>query len=299
MWQTSALGSLVAAAFSHVADKAAFVYTKTVDSYVATFYRQFSFLFLTCIVGYIGWMGTLNIFFNWEIVLYALISLPSSYFYTTLLRKVEITGIEAAACLSPLLFLAIDIVFMQAALSHTQVIAIVILTAGGFIFALDARTHRIKKELSMGIILIFAYSLFQDVVSFYTFKHLNTTLGVNGVSFYASTYLIVALISLLVVVGAGKGKLLLRHTSVHYMPLATLGKSFDVASSLLEMQAISFAAVSQVAAFTALEPLVVLAVTAFSQKEMRVRVRERLDSKNIHWKAAGVSLLVLGTLLIG
>lgn len=298
MWQVSALASLFSTALTDVADKAAVLYAHRVDSFVATFYRQFLFLFLTCLVGYVGWAGELQIIFNWQILLYATASLPSAYFYTLLLRKVEITGIEAAGCLSPLLFLVIDMTILQIDLSFSQVFAIIVLTLGGLMFALDGKTKKLKKELTWLVGGIFVYSFIHDVISFYTFKNLNDTIGVNGVSFYTSGYLWVTIGSLLLVLLMGRGHHLLRPVSLHYMSLASIGKSFDVVSGLLWFHALSLAAVSQVTALGAIQPIIVLVVASVTQRKTSIHIRERLDSRNLRLKVLGVTLLALGGLMI-
>src|SRR3989344_5567286 len=125
MWQLSALASLFARAGQRVADKAALVQDFRVDSYIATFYRQFIYLFLICIVGFFGWMGEMVLTFKWHLVVYALVCLPSVFFYTHLLRKIEVTLLEAMMCLAPALFLFVDVVILHVGLTATQFIAIV------------------------------------------------------------------------------------------------------------------------------------------------------------------------------
>ena len=298
MWQLSALASLFARAGQRVADKAALVQDFRVDSYIATFYRQFIYLFLICIVGYFGWMGEMVLTFKWQLVVYALVCLPSVFFYTHLLRKIEVTLLEAMMCLAPALFLFVDVVILHVGLTATQFIAIVILSLGGFAFVLNGRTHKLKKELTPLVGVFLAFNLFLTLAEAYTFKYLNGAYGTNGVSFYASAWLIIVLGVLLVIALKGKTHLLVRPSSLRYIPLVTVGKSLDAASGLFLMYALSLAAASQVAAIGALEPLVVFFVAVFIQKDARIRLREHVDSGNLHWKVGGVCLLVLGGFLI-
>lgn len=298
MWQLSALSSLFARAGERVADKAALVYDHRIDSSIATLYRQCVFLFVTFVVGYLGWAGSLHLFWNWLLAFYAFVALISAYFYTLLLRRVEVTLIEAVSCLAPLMYLFIDLEILHVPLTPTEIIAIVILSVGGFAFALDGRSHKMKKELTLGTFALLAFFLFQTAVENYAFKYFNVHDGINGVSFFASSWLMVAVGALIIVAARGKAHLLFRRTSVRYIPMVAIGKSFDVANTLLWMYALTFAAVSQVGAIGALEPFVVFLVAILTQKEARIRIRERVDRGNLHWKVGAVALLVLGGFLL-
>lgn len=298
MWQLSAFGSLVTNALEEVLDKAAIVSDRRVDTYVATFYRQLIYLALTVAAGLLGWMGHLALVFDWRIVAFAVFSLPACIFYTVMLRKLEVTGIEAFTSLVPLLFLAIDTYVIGVDLSPIEVAGILLLTAGGVAFAFDARTHRIKRELTFAICMLFVYSLLQDVFEYYLFKDLNTENGINGVTFYANAWLVVTVLLFLIILVQGKVRLLTRTAALRYIPISTLSKSFDVAGALLWTYALSRAAVSQVTAFAALQPIVVFVVAILFQKEMRVRIAERLDRRNMLWKALAVVMLVGGSWMV-
>src|SRR3989344_4628187 len=184
-------------------------------------------------------------------------------------------------CLAPALFLFVDVVILHVGLTATQFIAIVILSLGGFAFVLNGRTHKLKKELTPLVGVFLAFNLFLTLAEAYTFKYLNGAYGTNGVSFYASAWLIIVLGVLLVIALKGKTHLLVRPSSLRYIPLVTVGKSLDAASGLFLMYALSLAAASQVAAIGALEPLVVFFVAVFIQKDARIRLREHVDSGNL------------------
>ena len=78
----------------------------------------------------------------------------------------------------------------------------------------------------------------------------------------------------------------------------TVSKAFDAMSTILWTQALTLAAVSQVSAMGALEPLVLFASTIIVQDVMRFSTGEKLDRKRTRWKAAAISMLVVGGLLM-
>ncbi len=298
MWQLLALLALVAVALQDVADKWAIVSNRTIDASVATFWRNaLAFVFMVA-VGAWGILGPLTWYFDGWIVAFALTLVCTSYLYTYMLRRVEVTSIEMDNYLEPLIFLAVDVVFVEAALSFWQILGVLFLACGGFLLTIDGKTHHLKRELSakvFGIILFWiAYAGFQ----YYLFKQLHAEHGLTSVSFMASTHIIVIGVMLLVVVARGKYRALFSAASARYLPPVALSKGLDTAATLLTLTALTYASVSQVSAIGALAPLVLLALAVFVQKETRFNIRERVDRANFLGKIVAVALLSLGIWLV-
>jgi len=299
MWQLFALGALFFTAGENVADKAALVNHRSVDSDVASFYRPLLFFLVISAVGLSGWLGPLQFVFPLSIWLFTPVAMFASIFYTYLLKKIEVTSIGAAAYLAPFLFLFIDTHLLQTHFTALQILGILLLILGGIAFSLDGRTRRVKPELTWAVWAIFIFNLCYSGTEAYLFKSLNTSQGVNSPSFFASLWLLASLGLFLIVILKGKSHLL-GHPSVRaYIPRVTLSKSFDAMSSLLWGQALIFATVSQVSAFDATFPLVLFVVVVVAQNLFGVNLKEKLDRDHVVWKAGAIILIVFGGLLAG
>lgn len=298
MWQLSALGSLIAQALEGVVDKAAMVRDGHIHPGVATFWRNALLLFYVTVVGSLGFFGEMELVFSWPIIAFGCMAALSGYFYTYVLKKVEITGAYIETYLAPIGFLAIDLFVLNTDLSPAQIVGVIVLTAGGFALAFNARTHHMKREFSLRIWGVFLYWLIYDGTQFYLFKYLYEKGEVNEVSFVASVWLIAVSVVFLYLAFTGKAHLLFAHAARRYVPVVAVSKIFDAASTLLWLHALSFVAVSQVAALNALSPLMLFLVALFVQKETRMNIRERVDKANISWKVVATTMLCLGTLLV-
>lgn len=298
MWQAFATLALVATALQNVADKWAIVSDRQIDPAIATFWRNALALVFVVIVGMWGILGQITWYFDPFVIAFALILVCSSFFYTYMLRHVEVTGIEMDNYIAPLVFLVVDIALVEATLRTPQIVGVVFLAIGGFLLALDARTRHLKREFSPKVLGIVFFWVFHGGVQYYLFKHLNTEIGLSSVSFTASVYLIAVSVMLLIVTLRGKFKALFQRASTRYLPPVALSKIFDTAATLLTLTALTYASVSQVSAIGALAPLFLLIVAVFVQKETRFNIRERVDRANILGKSVAVVLLAVGIYLV-
>ncbi len=294
MWQLYVLGSLFASATEHVIDKAALVKNTQVDFLVATFWRPFLFLTATVVIGLLGWLGPLQFFFHWSILLLAPIGAFSSIFYTYLLQKVELTSTVAASYITPFLFLFIDTVFLHAPLSLIQVGGITLLVLGGIGFAVDGKTRRFKKEFTIVVWGMFLFGIIWNGSEAYLFQYLHATYALNGVSFFSTLWLITSVVLLILVLVRGKGALLFNKSSFAYVRQSALSKTCDATSTVLWVQALTLATVSQVAAFEAFDPLVLFVVVVLAQGVFRLKLNEKLSRDHLLWKLGSVCLLILG-----
>ena len=298
MWQLYALGSLFASASQSVADKVAIVADRRIDSLVATFWRLLLFFVFTLVIGLFGWLGTIQFSFNWVILLVAMAGICNSLIYTSLLRRIEITGIGAITYLSPFLFLLIDTRILHTRLSGGEIAGIFLMVLGGFAFAIDGKTHHFKRELSPLVWIMFLFMVIYSGIESYSFKYLHGLNGITAVGFTVSYGLVMVIGLLAFVVLGGRSHLLWKHAAKTYLPRIAVSKAFDATSSVLWVQALTLAAVSQVSAMEALEPLVLVVFTVLVQDILRFRAGEKTGRGRMQWKAAAVSMLVLGGLLV-
>jgi drug/metabolite transporter (DMT)-like permease len=298
MWQLYVLGYLFASAGEDVGDKVALVYVKKIDSTVATFWRLVLFFICALAIGWLGILGTIQFTFAPIIFVVAILGIGNSLIYTSLLRKVEVTGIAAISDLAPFLYLAIDTRVLHTALSSGEITGVFLMVLGGFAFALDGKTHHFKKELSPMVWLMFIYMALYTGAESYAFKYLHDLQGTTAVSFTISYGLIMCIGLLVLVIVRGKSNLLWRSAAKRYIPYVVVSKAFDATGTILWTQALTLAAVSQVSAMGALEPLAVFVVTVLTQDVLRFRAGEKLGRSRMRWKAVAVSMLVIGGLLV-
>ncbi len=298
MWQLYVLGALLASATENVIDKAAIVQNVTVDFLVASFWRPLMFFIAIAGIGLLGFLGPLHFFFHWSILLIAPFGIFTSLFYTYLLKNVELTSINAAAYLVPLIFLFIDSNIAHVGLHVVQVAGIFFLVLGGVGFALDGQTLRIKKELNWRIWCMFIFNIAWGGTEAYLFKYLNVEYGMNGVSFFATLWLICSVLLLIPIIFSGKIKLLFARSSRIYIAQSVFSKGSDALSSALWTQALVFAAVSQVSAFEAVYPLVLFLLVLIAQGVFRIPLKERFGRMRLGWKAVATLFLVVGGVLV-
>ena len=154
---------------------------------------------------------------------------------------------------------------------------------GGFAFAVDGKTHHFKKEFSPLVWFMLFYMVFYTGVEAYAFKLMNASTGISAPTFFVSTCAIAAVILFGLVVVQRKSHLLFKKPARIYMPRVAISKTFDALEAILWAQALTLAAVSQVSAMEALEPLVLFAVTVIMQDVLRFRAGEKLGRSRMRW----------------
>ncbi len=297
MWQFFALGSLFASAGESVVDKYALVSDRKIDYVVATFWRLLFFSLLTLAVGVIGWAGPLHLALTPAVVFIAFLSLLNSLCYTYLMWHVEVTEIGVIAYLAPFAFLGIDTTILQTHFSSGEIVGIILLVLGGLGFAIDAKTHHMKKDLSLRVWVMFAFGIFFTGALAYTLKYVNAN-GINSVSFFVSYGLLASAGLLAITILRGRSRKLFAKPALVYLPRILISKAFDTVSSLFWAQALLLASVSKVSAIGALQPFVLFVLTVFMQKVLKMRVDEKLNRTRMEWKAAAMCFLVVGGMLV-
>ena len=298
MWQLYVLASLFATAGEDVVDKVAIVSDRKIDSFVATFWRITLFFICALAIAALGVLGGIQFIFVPMVFFVAILGIGNSLIYTALLRRIEVTGIGAISYLAPFLFLVIDTKVLHTALTAGEIAGVFLMVLGGLAFALDGKTHHFKKELSLSVWLMFLYMALFTGVEGYAFKYLHLLYGTTAIGYTLSYGILMCAGLFILVVASGKSKLLWRKAAQRYVPYIAVSKAFDATGTVLWTQALTVAAVSQVSAMGALEPLVIFVVTILMQDMLRFRANERLGRSRMRWKAGAVALLVVGGLLI-
>lgn len=298
MWQLFELGALFTSAAQDVVDKFAIVRSHSIDTVIASFYRTVFFFLATVVIGLLGFLGDIRFFFHWQVFLFAPLCVASSLLWTYILKNVEVLTISAISYLAPLLYLVIDTRLLAMHFTTSQVIGVFLLVAGGISFSIDGETFRFKPELTRKVFAALLLTVFYNGAEAYFFKYLYSTYAVNGVSFYASLWVLSTAGLLGILLTQGKLRLLLDKNSRSYVPQIAVSKSCDAASSVLSAQALSLAAVSQVTAFDALYPLISFVLVVITQGFFKLPLKERLRFGHLLWKAGAVALLLIGSLLV-
>ena len=108
MWQFYELGALFTSATQDVVDKFAIVRNNSIDTLVATFDRTALFLLATIVIGALGFLGGLRFFFNWEVILFAPLTVIVSLLWTYILRNVEVMTVAWIAARQQICMRQID-----------------------------------------------------------------------------------------------------------------------------------------------------------------------------------------------
>ena len=294
MWILFAIGALVFQAVTATIDKIAVVKDKTINTLAATFWRQVVFWLWSCFFAVLGVAGSLTLFVRWPIVLLAMLFMASSFFYTYLLKKVELTGFSVVAYLSPFLYLLVDTIILKLHVSAFQTFGILLLTAGGMLFALNPKGG-IKKEFTAKVWGIFAYDFLMNGVAYYSFKYYSTTYQLNEVSYFFNIWMVmVAMLAVVVIFHSNRKTVWHTALSHGYLAKVTLSKGLDAVCAYLGFHAIALATVSQVNGMSALFPLILVIVVYASQKIFKFKAGEKFSHGHIILKFVAVVLLCIG-----
>jgi uncharacterized membrane protein len=294
MWQLYALAALFFQAGEEVVDKIVIVADLTIDTLVATFYRNLAYCAIAAVVGLTGVLGHMTLFLSWPVALVGALFIGSALFYTYLLKHVELTGASALGYSRPIIFLLVDILVLKAAFSGSQVMGLLLLIAGGLLFAINPLTHRLKPEYTKYVWLIFFFETLSYAAEFYVFKHYSNQ-GLNEISYIFSTNLVMIAGLTLITVWKGTWKnftSLLRHN--HYLAKMLLSKGLDFTYVVFVYQALKLATVSQVSAMDAFYPLILLVSLYILQKDFKFKAGEKFDRTNLTQKTLGTAVLILG-----
>jgi|SRR5579872_193807 len=298
MWQLLTLAAIFFGSTEQVIDKIVVVGYKAVDTLIASFYRNFLFFIFTVIFGVLGIFGHLRLFYSWPIILLAILGVCNGLFYTYLLKNIELSGAAAINYATPFIYLLLDVFVLKSPITGIQTIGVVLLISGGLIFTINPQTFRVKKEYTKYVWGVFLFNIVYGGTEYYTFKHYNSTIGLNEVSYMASTWLLVSIGFIILIAIFGKWKKL-RPVALHdhFLAKESASKFFDMLNSLLWLRAITLTEVSRVNALGSFEPLMLLIILFFVQKILRLKAGENFKKDHVIQKIIATAILILGAFL--
>jgi len=298
MWMLFAFGALFFQALQNVIDKIAIVKDKNIDSLSATFWRTFMFFMWCLILGLTGVLGELKIFIPFPLFVFALLYMGSAFFYTHLLKKIEISGSSVLSYASPFFYLIIDTILLKTGMSTLQVLGVILLAAGGISFALQPGKLKFREEFTPKIWLIFLYNLILGIIEFYSFKYYFQLGSLNEISFYTNAWLVMTLGFAIIISFQGKWKIIASAAKKNnYLQKTILSKGIDAVGSWFWLHAVSMVAVSRVDAIGSFFPLILLGVVYLMQNIFSFKADEELSKNNFLYKLVAIILLCIGGFL--
>jgi drug/metabolite transporter (DMT)-like permease len=294
-----ALLALFFEACDEAIDKIAIVKHKGIDLFAATFWRNLINFGWIAIFVASGLFGGLTFLISWPVVLLGIIFMGDAFFYTYLLKKIEISSQAALSYATPALYLIIDAFLFKLHFSAFQVLAILLLVAGGMLFTVDTKKGGIRKEFTPRVWIILVYYFLSGAVEYYSFKYYFPAYHLNEVSYFFNTYLVMIVIFIVMIVLQNRWKAVRAAAhDHHYLAKVTLSKFFDAAQSCLWLYAIALATVSQVEAVGSFYPLLLVAVVFIIQNVFGYKAEEEFKGGRLYLKIVAVVVLCVGGLLL-
>ncbi|MBP6884697.1 MAG: hypothetical protein KBC17_02640 [Candidatus Pacebacteria bacterium] len=302
MWQLYSLGSTFFTALGQSVDKATIVRQKSIGLLTATWIRIGMYSLIAYFAGFIILGEAPSLLLGPMIVLLGLTNAFNSYFYSVLLKRLEITTSGIFFNLAPIIFLFVDIVVLKRGLSIAEVSGIFLLVFGGILFLgrkkLVAKFGKEKRLAIFGMFLFnvfyigFQNYLFQYYSSHYHISETNYLLSMALATFFFITIFIV-LKSLL-----GQGESNSFRVCLRYAGGSFFSKIADYGSTFFFLMAIATASVSQVSAMQAFFPIMLMFLVLIIQGRMHIKMHEDLSKKALMHKIAGVVLISAGIFLV-
>lgn len=298
MWILFAIASLFFQAVEEAVDKIAIVKDKTIDLFAATVVRNFLFWLWIAVFGIAGFLGSLKIMLTWPILLLAVILIGGGFFYTYLLKKIELTESAALSYVSPALYLIIDAALLKLNFTWLQAMGILLLTAGGMLFVINVKGGGIKEEFTPQVWAIFVYNFLISGVQYYSFKYFFETQGLNEVSYYFNIWLVMLVMFLVIALVQNRWSALWRAAREHlYFDKMLLSKGCDAFAAYLWLHALTLASVSQVNAIGSIYPLILIGSLYLLQNVFKFKAEENFSKGALSLKLVAVALLCIGGFL--
>lgn len=154
-------------------DKLAVLRAYGLHSVVQTFYRVTVYVVIIAAVGMTGAVDDFAPLYDWRIPVLGFFGALVSLSYTYALAKIEVTSIATISYVSPVFFLLVDIFWVGANISPTQIAGISLLVLGGIGISLDGSSRKVKEGITPAILGIFLYWTAFHGTERYLFKAMN------------------------------------------------------------------------------------------------------------------------------
>jgi drug/metabolite transporter (DMT)-like permease len=259
-----------------------------------------------CVIAYIGGyliMGeTPALILGWMMVILGLINALNSYFYSVLVRRLEITTSGVIFNLAPLVFLFIDIVLLKKGLSLTEICGVLLLVVGGILFL--GRKHLIEKfgkDKRLAVFGMFIFGVFYLGFQNYLFQYYSLHYHIPE-----TNYLLSLGMWTFVFITAGLIFSSLRGTRVksnlrvymHYTAGSFAAKTANYGATYFLLKALLLASVSQVYAMEAFFPIMLMFLVLILQGSMHIKMQEDMSREALLHKITGVILISAGIFLV-
>ncbi len=235
---------------------------------------------------------------TWPIFVLAVIFMGSGFFYTYLLKRIELTSASVVSYASPFFYFIIDAILLKVGFSTFQAMGILILTAGGMLFVIDPQRRGLRREFTPRILGIFVYDFVISGIDYYSFKYYFDVYHLNEVSYFFNIWLLMILLFLAVIAIRGSWKVVAHAALDHdYIGKVTVSKFFDAASAYTWLHAIALSSVSQMNALNAFFPVALIIVVYIMQNMFGFKAEEEFSKGRFAMKILAVLFLCIGGFL--
>lgn len=295
IWIAFGIAGVVFLAMEETVDKIAIVGDKDIDPLASTFWRNFLFWIWICVFAAFGFLGHISFFFAWPMLVLAVVFIGSGFFYTYLLKKIELTSASAVSYASPFFYFIIDAFLLKAGFTVFQALGILLLTAGGMLFVIDPRRGGLRKEFTPKVLGIFVYDFLISGVDYYAFKYYFDVYHLNEVSYFFNVWFLMFVFFIALIAIRGSWRITWHAALDHdYIGKVAVSKFFDAASSYAWFHAIALSSVSQMNALNAFFPLALIAVVYTMQNLLGFKAEEEFSKGRLAPKLVAVIMLCVG-----
>lgn len=271
------------------------------DTAAAAWIRNIIVLAIAILVAVALGRKVPTLIFSLPIIWWGFIYAIQAVSWTWVLKHIEINATSVSFAMLPLAFLPIDLFVRHEHMTILQILGVLTLVAGGFIFFArkDLRKNMTKRHV-LGFLALFLFDAIIFGSEGYIFKSYYDAQSlapysfmVNGM-FYMCGFLTLMFGAWALYLGSK-----LNMTGAWaYAQGSSIAKWADYGNIFFSLNALTMASVSQVAAMKVIQPLVLLVVTFTMQRHLDVELREELARETLIQKIAGMCCIVAGSFLI-
>lgn len=302
MWQLFSLGAVVSSALEETIDKAAVLGSQTLDTVVATWIRNLVVFGIALTASIVIQHSVPSLIVSTPLIAWGFVYAAQAILWTWVLKNVEVTAIAIPSAVLPAIFLPIDLYVRHDHLTPMQILGICILVLGSIVFFM-------RKNITGDVplrkyIVMVASVIVIDGITFgaegYLFKNVYEQTNLAPSSFLVSgMFSMCAFLTLAVAFQwlRTRGQLSFAG-ALRYARGSTLAKVADYGTIYFTLQALTLVSLSQVSAMKAFQPLVLLGVALLLQGKFDIELKEEFSHDTLVQKVIGMSLVVIGSLLI-
>lgn len=294
-WYVFTLLSTFAGSFERILDKRLLTGRRSPDPLLASFYRNAAFFMIVSAFAFIS-RGRISLLFNIPLIVWALLHVGTALAYDYFLRTTEIVRYNSLSFAFSLLILLFDKLIFGVSLAPHEIVGLLVLGFGGCVISVDARSLRPALAAKQWVLLIIASVI--SGAEYFLFKYYSRTIQIDVPSFYVSVWLIVVLYLLIILLVKRRVPTIasLRQQK-SFLAGTVLSKSIDAIAGLLSLYAVTLTTISNVYVLESLTPLSTFATAILLTKSFRWKLGESIDRHNLIYKACGVTLIAIGSML--